>query len=102
MTNALRQKEKLRLEAEIILSDRLHPSDAALHLLRHGVHIAKATLEWIALEDCRRPGLHIDHVNRVARLVYLMCASGADLHAQRKAHLALHLTLLPGLVQQAD
>ena len=46
------------------------------------------------------PASTIDHVDRVARLVDLMGAGSADLHTQRKAYLALRLTLPPSLVQQ--
>ena len=72
------QKEELRLETKIILPDRLHSRDAALDLLRHGVHIAKTPLERIALEYRRRSGLRIDHVDRLARLINLVRAGGPD------------------------
>src|SRR6516162_6696975 len=50
------EDELLWRQSEVELCCGLHAGDAPLHLNRYGVHVAEASFEWIALEDCRRAG----------------------------------------------
>jgi hypothetical protein len=62
-------KSPARLQAEQTLADDFEVGQVCLHLLAHGVHVAEAAFERIALEDRRRAGGVIDGVDDLAREV---------------------------------
>ena len=94
------EDELLRTQSEIVLPCGLHAGNAALHLNRYRIHVAKPLFERVALENRSGARLPEKHLGRLASRIDLVRGCLAKLDPCREAHCAGRLALVPRLVKQ--
>src|SRR6516165_7744692 len=93
------EHRRIRREAEEDTADRLVMRLSPLGLLRGGMHVAEAALEWAVVEDRRRAGAVIEGVDDLASLVNGPGRGEADHRVLLQAQLAGLANHFPDLVE---
>src|SRR4029077_9364862 len=91
------EDELLRRQSQVELSCGLHAGDAALHLNGYRMHVAEASFERVALEDCRRASFLEKDIDCVAGRIDLVRACLTELDPKGEAYCTACGALFPRL-----